>query len=349
MSAPETPGHPPAPRRGLASRDITKWALRILISIGLVAVLIWRLPDVRFTDVIPVWTDATPWWLAAALFTQLAALALQAARWSAVLRLFERSLPFRSLLIDTLAGQFVSNVLPTSFGGDVVRVARSSRRLDDVPTAFASVAIERLVGWAVLPMISLTAIAISPAVRDRFVHQNLAIAIGIGTLIALSAILAVAATPAAKQFSTRDGWRAYIGAVHVGVIAMRRHPARLAGVLASGAAFQLMLCGTVWALGHAVGVNGFTVAVACAVFPVVAIAQNLPIGLGGVGVREGALVYFLAGINDSQASAISLGLAVYFVTVMASLLGAPAFARTVSASSAAHRSQTSDELRDNEG
>ena len=197
-------------------------------------------------------------------------------------------------------------------------------------------AIERLVGWAVLPMISLTAIAISPAVRDRFVHRNLAIAIGIGTLIALSAILAVAATPAAKQFSTRDGWRAYIGAVH-------------AGVLASGAAFQLMLCGTVWALGHAVGVNGFTVAVACAVFPVVAIAQNLPIGLGGVGVREGALVYFLAGINDSQASAISLGLAVYFVTVMASLLGAPAFARTVSASSAAHRSQTSDELRDNEG
>ena len=62
-------------------------------------------------------------------------------------------------------------------------------------------------------------------------------------------------------------------------------------------------------------------------FPAVAILQVLPFPtIGGLGVREGALVLFLGPLGVSQSQAIALGLVVYGINLTVSLLGAPAFA-----------------------
>jgi hypothetical protein len=60
--------------------------------------------------------------------------------------------PFRRLLSLYLAGQFMGNVLPSTIGGDALRVSRLSRdKRAKPPTTFASVVLERLTGWLVLP------------------------------------------------------------------------------------------------------------------------------------------------------------------------------------------------------
>ena len=74
--------------------------------------------------------------------------------------------------------------------------------------------------------------------------------------------------------------------------------------MAAGAAFQLVLCAAVWAEGQIVGIEGLTLLAVLALFPPVAIAQNLPIGLGGLGVREGALVILLGALGTPGAQAI---------------------------------------------
>ncbi len=303
---------------------------RIVVSLLLVVVLVWRLPDVRWSDLVPEWSPSVPWWVAAALVGSAATLALQALRWGAVLRVFDRSLPASRLFSHTIAGQFVSNVLPTSFGGDVIRVSRSGRDLDDYPTAFAAVVLERLVGWVVLPLIAVAGVAFSAEVRDSAAHLRVAMWVGLGTVLALGAILGAASLPAAGRLANRSGWKGYIGAVHTGVRAMARHPLRMIEVLAAGTAFQVLLCAVVWTLARAVGAGDLSFAAILALFPAVAISQNLPIGLGGLGVREGAFVFFLAGMGVSQAASISLGLALYLTTVAVSVIGAPALARTAS-------------------
>lgn len=55
-------------------------------------------------------------------------------------------------------------------------------------------------------------------------------------------------------------------------------------------------------------------------------AQNLPIALGGLGVREAMFVLFFGALGVPDARAIGLGLLVYLVFVAASLAGAPSFA-----------------------
>jgi uncharacterized membrane protein YbhN (UPF0104 family) len=61
--------------------------------------------------------------------------------------------------------------------------------------------------------------------------------------------------------------------------------------------------------------------------PAVAMAQVIPISIGGLGVREGMLVLFLHssfGVKNNQA--IAVGLLWYACVLVASMLGAPAFA-----------------------
>jgi uncharacterized membrane protein YbhN (UPF0104 family) len=61
--------------------------------------------------------------------------------------------------------------------------------------------------------------------------------------------------------------------------------------------------------------------------PAVAIVQVLPAPtIGGLGVREGAFFLFLHPFGVSADQAITLGLLVYGINLVASLFGAPAFA-----------------------
>lgn len=300
----------------------------------MLGLLAWQLPNFAVGDLIPTWTAATPVWIALALGLHGAALALQAVRWERVLHLFNQPLPMRRLLSMTWAGQFVSNVLPTAFGGDVVRIARSAPDLDNVGTAFASITLERLTGWVVLPVISLVALAVHPSLLSAGTPTAVAISINVGTLVALAALLIAAGHAAVGRVATSrvvadenpSGWRGLLFGIHRGVLAARAHPARAVTVLAAGAAFQLVLCASVWAEGQIIGIDGLTPLVVMALFPPVAIAQNLPLGLGGLGVREGAFVVLLAAIGTPDGQAIALGLVHYLATVIISALGAPAFA-----------------------
>ena len=63
-----------------------------------------------------------------------------------------------------------------------------------------------------------------------------------------------------------------------------------------------------------------------AFFLVVAIAQVLPISVGGLGLREGALVLLLAPLGVGAAKATALGLLLYGINLVVSLFGAPSFA-----------------------
>jgi hypothetical protein len=62
-----------------------------------------------------------------------------------------------------------------------------------------------------------------------------------------------------------------------------------------------------------------------AFMPVVAIAQALPLSIGGLGLREGSLVLLLEPLGVAAGQAVALGLLLYGINMAVSVLGAPAF------------------------
>lgn len=302
-------------------------ALRIALSAAMLAVLVWRVPDFDVDEVVPELTARSTAWLVTAALLTLLGLVLSALRWQRVLGVMGLEARLRRLLSHYLAGQFVSNVLPTTIGGDVLRVTRLARETGESPRTFASVVLERLTGWLVLPVISVAGFLVNPPLADLGTASNVALGLAFATLLALGILLyAVADQRIGGRFEAKEGWRRFAGAVHLGLDRLRRQPRAAADVLLVGFAYQIVLVLAAVAAAQALGVRPAGLTALLAFFPAVAIAQVLPIGISGLGIREGAFVLFLGPLGVASQDAIALGLLLYLLNLGVSLLGAPAFA-----------------------
>ncbi len=264
--------------------------------------------------------------LVAALVVTLFGVVLSAFRWQRVLATLEVPARLVQLTRHYLASLFVGNFLPSTVGGDVLRVTRLGAEAGDNSRPFASVVLERMSGWIVLPALTFAGLAINPTLRTQGRSTAIAALVGVATLVALGAVLLLAAHPRiGGRFTGAEGWRRFTGAIHMGVDRFRRKPALALEVIVAGVVYQLSVLLAVFLAGKALDIHvGFTAILAF--FPAVAIMQTLPITIGGLGVREGALALFLHPLGVPNAQAYSLGVLYYFCTLIVSLVGAPAFA-----------------------
>jgi uncharacterized membrane protein YbhN (UPF0104 family) len=300
-------------------------AARILASAVMLGLL---LPRMHLPSLLPPGHHGdTVLFLILGLLTTLAGIILSAWRWQRVLGALEVDTRLPNLVSHYLAGQFVGNFLPSTIGGDVLRVSRLSAASEvPGPSVFASVVIERLTGWIVLPLLTLAGLALQPSLLRLGVASELALALSIGTLLLLAGIVAAAGSRRmAGRFAANEGWTRFIGAVHVGIDSLRRRPQAAAGIIGVATVYQLSPVLAAWFATRALGLHLPMLAL-LAFTPVVAIAQVLPLSLNGLGIREGAFVLFLGPLGVSTGQAVAVGLVVYALTLAVSLLGAPAFA-----------------------
>jgi uncharacterized membrane protein YbhN (UPF0104 family) len=298
-------------------------ALRMAVSAAMLAFLLTR---IHLASLLPARHASTVPWLVVGLVVWFGAIALATLRWQRVLSALSMPSPFPPLLSHSLAGLFVANFLPSTVGGDVLRVVRLSAENGERPASFASVVLERLTGFVVLPVISLVALVARPSLLHLGLASRLAVALSLATLGALVVIVAVAGSPRlGGRLAGHPSWLRFVGAVHLGLDRIRRSPSAAAGVLAVAFAYQLTVVAAAWVAAQVLGIHiGWFPMLAF--IPIVAIAQVLPISVGGLGLREGALVLLLQPLGVAAAKATALGLLLYGLNLVVSLLGAPAFA-----------------------
>jgi glycosyltransferase 2 family protein len=300
-----------------------RWG-RYAVSAALLAILIFKIdPD----DFVPP-HRSLPGTLAF-LFSGILLMALSfvvaAWRWQRVLAVYDQHIPMRILLKHCFAGQFVGSALPSTVGGDVLRISRVSKDTGSTEVAFASVVLERLTGFVALPLLTFVGFLMRP---DLFgVSRSwIAIVIAVGTLLALAAILVLAADQRlAGRFVHRANWTRFIGIVHVGVDRLRHDKRDALGALVAAVAYQMTVLAAVYCAVHTIGLTIPNGAV-FAYIPAVAMVQVLPISVGGLGVREGMLALLLQPLGVPTGQAVALGLLWYAMTVVVSVVGAPAFA-----------------------
>lgn len=307
--------------------------LRVAASTTMLAVLVTRVrassersDQPESVSILPAWHTSTALWFFGALGVAGFGAVLATWRWNRVLHAFDVSPPFRLLLSSYLAGLFVGNFLPSTVGGDVLRIRRSSTAIGDPGVAFASVLLERLTGWLVLPFLTLFTFLINPGLRELGRATAVAFGVSLATIAALSLILAAANSHRmGGRLAGHGSWLRFLGAVHTGVRRLRERPADALDVLAAGLAYQLAVVISAWMAAHALGVRMSPTA-ALAFVPAVAVIQVMPLSIGGLGFREGAFALFLGPLGVASSRAIALGLCVYLINLLVSLAGAPAFA-----------------------
>ena len=226
-----------------------------------------------------------------ALLTTFGGIVLSAWRWQRVLAVFDADTRLPNLVSHYLAGQFVGNFLPSTIGGDVLRVSRLTSS-STVPgtSVFASVVIERLTGWIVLPLLTLAGLLLSPVAPAA---GRWPAGWPWPCRSARSSCWPPSSPPPAAggwpgRFAANEGWTRFIGAVHLGIDSLRRRPAAAAGIMAVATIYQLSPVLAAWFATRALGLHLPMVAL-LAFTPVVAIAQVLPLSLNGLGHPGGRL------------------------------------------------------------
>jgi glycosyltransferase 2 family protein len=304
-------------------RSLGLW-FRIAASLVMLGLL---LPRVHFDTIVPEWDRGTAAWLVAAALATLAGIVASALRWQAVLAGLDIHARARTLLHHYLAGLFVGNFLPSTIGGDVLRVRRLAIENGEGADTFASVVLERLTGMLVLPVITLVALALNPGLRHLGTSSVVAFVMSVSAIALLVVILWMVSHPSIGGRLTGSGkWKEFAGAVHLGAARFRRHPEAAIAVLVAAFAYQLLVVLAAFCAARAVDLDQLGITACLAFIPAVAMAQTVPISLGGLGIREGALVLFLHPLGVSTGRAVAIGLLVYGLNLAVSLLGAPSFA-----------------------
>lgn len=136
-----------------------KNAIKVLISLGLLIYLVYKADPEK---ILHVFGNLDPvnglWYVGAAFLSALLSVLLMSARWQALLTAYTYKIPLRRLGGFYLIGMFFNNFLPTSIGGDVIRVYKIVNETDDRTVGFASVVIERIIGIAATLLLAIFAL-----------------------------------------------------------------------------------------------------------------------------------------------------------------------------------------------
>lgn len=282
-------------------------AVKLALSIGLVAVLLWF---VDWRESLARLADASAGWTALALAVNASALALSAWRWRGLLGLLGPRLPLGTAVRLYWIGAFFSSMLPSSVGGDTVRLALARRAGGMAPVA-ASILAERATGLAVLVALAAGAALAAPEL------------VGGGALPAAAGVVVlglglVAAPLAARRLAGAGLAPRLLGLVpgKVGkavadvaraLSAYRGRGRALAGTCAVSVVYNALLALFQYLVIRAVG-GQVALTDALLIAPVVMVVHGLPISVAGIGLSEGAFVvlYGRAGLGYEVALAAAL-------------------------------------------
>ena len=307
-----------APARGLA--------LRILQSVVAVLAVGYLAQLLEWDQVREAMRRADPRWFASAYALQLPLVAAMVARWRVVLEALGHRVAALRLFRWYLWFFLFSCILPGTLGGDVVRGGACSRHTGAVHAA-TSILTERVCGMlSVLVLGGLGVAALSAEDRHIFGAEvawavravGVAAALGGALLLGVRGAMVRRLGPRILPLTARWAWSRRLWTALTEVLSLPTPALMMA--LATSAAAQLLDMIAMYALACALGLS-VSLPVLIVLVPVTYVVTLLPISLGGLGIREGVTVYFLARAGVTPSDATLLALLVFSTKAGLGLLG----------------------------
>jgi uncharacterized protein (TIRG00374 family) len=278
--------------------------IKIIVSGLLLSWLIYSLDHIALSD---VFLAAEPGWLILAGVLIIISIVVSVEKWSRILRAEGINLPWFQLWKVYWIGIFFNNFLPSSIGGDGIRILLTGRNISNVAGAASSVIIERLLAALGLALTGLVVVPITNSNRYVGWLFILLIIVAAGLLF----FLMLGRIPA--WASRNDG--NISGFVH-GFLshgnALRGQKKIIATVLCLSVLFQLTVVAVNYAILKGLHIELLSWWDLVYIVPAISAISMVPIGINGYGIREGAYVLLLSsyGVTGSAALGASLLFAV---------------------------------------
>lgn len=301
------------------TKKILSVTLKILVSAGILYFLL------RGVDGAVVWNifssvNAALLILSAVIYVSTQC--VSTLRWSIILdRDFKP--PYLKLLSIYYIGMFFNNFLPTMVGGDVVKGYYLYRATGRADLSISSIFMDRYSGFFALMVI--TAAALIPGyalIRGTTLPLFFVMLIG-GFFVISLAIWAKGVHGWAVSMLKKIrlyGLNEKIDRLYNMLMSYKKSYRMLGKVFLCSLYVQAGVIIGYYALGSALGLN-VSLGHYFLFIPLTTAISMLPVSLSGLGIREGAFVYFFSKAGASNEAAITLSLTWFAITAAASLFG----------------------------
>lgn len=243
-------------------------------------------------------------WIALAMLVLLAQTLLLALRWRQIVAWCGGNLPLARLLRFVMIGLFFNQTLPSSVGGDAVRLWLVGKQTN-WRIATYSVFLDRVVGVFMLAAIVTLCLPWTLALVHNAIGRAALLVIGLGSIAAGLIFLSLAW----ERWRFPQNWTVtrHLAASAGVALAILRSPRSLAAILGLSTLIHLLTALTAWCIARSISADLSLPYSLFLVLPVILIAI-VPISIAGWGVREGAMVaaFAYAGLPQSDGLLVSL-------------------------------------------
>lgn len=287
--------------------------LRLAGTLLTLALLVYLLREQGWNEIILALQKITLWQFSLALALQLLSRLAICARWHVLLRGAKLPVSFAQSTRLTFAGLFATNFLPTTIGGDVIRLAGAIQLRFDSAISTASLVADRLVGMAGMAMALPFGLPAFSAALGQTSLEHLPLAAGV--------------LSRRERFATRaKKWQSRLTGFLQRMLRSLQlwisHPRSLFQALGFTWLHMIFLFTSIWLLLYAMGepVSFWLIA---GMWSAVYFITLIPISINAYGVQELSLAFIFTQVGGvSASSALSVAILVRTLFMLASLPGA---------------------------
>lgn len=304
--------------------------IRLLLSGGLITFLFYTI-DLQETYAILARSNYS--FLAIAFLVAIGDRILMAYKWNILLRAKEIRIPLLNVTGTYLISTFLGLFLPATVGGDALRAYAVSSEGHKPSDIVSSIIIERALGFIALFIFVLVSIVLSIFVFGQNFFAGIwnLFWLFTGLLVVASGLIAISLNDTILRHLIRALERRNIKIREHGLVkkletvygsyrSFQNHVAHLGAFLLLSFVENLFPLFWTYILSLA-----FNIEVPLLYFfiliPIVLVLVRLPISLDGIGIQEGAFVYFLALIGVMKSEALLLGVASHILAILSVLPG----------------------------
>lgn len=268
-----------------------KWAV-LAVKLAVTISLLWYLWAELALEKVSAVLEAIQWpWIFLAFSLLTVQFAMAVVRWRIIVAAFaDREVKLQDLAIIQGLGILLSQVLPSTVGGDVARSALLGRMVS-LPQAVKSVLVDRLFGLIWLSVLTLLTLPVAA----WFTAKTSAILM----IPAGLALASLGGTYAVVRFPVLLSVIPLIGKFFSDLLSVLREVlSRLAvSISVLSLAIHVLTVLSFWAVAGAVSVESMDLGVFFGIVPAALLVSAIPISFGGWGLREGAVVSGFALFN----------------------------------------------------
>jgi uncharacterized protein (TIRG00374 family) len=309
----------------------SRFALRLLAGVGLLAVVF---QFVNVDDALRAIRNMEGRWLAASVVCYVTTRALMALKWWVLLGGGAASMSYATVQRALCLSDYYSLLFPNTLAVDVTRVVLLRHHPRGTGFMTAAILADRVINVATAAVTALVALGVTYALRGGWPFPpavaNAVIAVALLVIAAACTVASSRVTSlvsgflratarAVPRLTRLPRWIDAAARVHAAMTTMLTSPGTLLPAIALAVAMVLARVASIFFLFFAVGApQSFTLTLM--VVPIVTLIALLPITVFGLGVKDGAFVFFFGGAGVPASLALAVSLTSYGVIIAASVL-----------------------------